>query len=101
MIIYNITIKIYSSIHNDWIAWLKEEHVPDILNTGCFTKAHTLRLLETDDTDGPTYAIQYYAESRSLYNRYIEKFSAIMHQKSFDKWGDKFIAFNSLLEIVN
>lgn len=101
MIIYNLTIKVHTSIQNEWLTWLKEEHIPDILNTGCFTNANILQLLETDDTEGPTYAIQYRAESKALYNRYIEKFSDTMRQKSFEKWGDQFIAFRSVLQVVN
>ena len=101
MIIYNVTIKLDHSIHESWINWLKEEHVPEVINTGCFTKATILRLLETDDSDGPTYAIQYFAESKSFYNRYIEKFAGVMREKSFEKWGDKFIAFRSVMEVVS
>ena len=86
---------------NDWLNWLKEEHIPGILKTGCFTSAGILRLLETNDEDGPTYAIQYYAESKALYNQYIEYFSGIMLQKSFDKWGNQFISFSSVMEVVN
>ncbi len=101
MIIYNVTIKVDSSIQNEWLTWLKEEHLPDILNTGCFTNANILRLLETDDSEGPTYAIQYHAESKALYNLYIEKFAGFMRQKSFDKWGDQFIAFRTVMQVVN
>jgi Fic family protein len=101
MIIYNVTIKIHESIHEAWIQWLKEEHVPEVLATKCFTKATILRLLEVDDSDGPTYAIQYFAESKSDYNRYIENFAGMMRSKSFDKWGDKFIAFRSVMAVVN
>ena len=101
MIVYNVTIKVDSSIHDEWLTWLKEHHIPDIINSGCFTRANILRLLETDDTEGPTYAIQYHADSKALYNRYIEKFAGIMLQKSFDKWGEQFLAFSSVLLVVN
>lgn len=101
MIIYNVTTKVDSVIQHQWLKWLKEEHIAEMINTGCFTKAHILRLLETDDSDGPTYAIQYYAESKALYNLYIEKFAGIMRQKSIDKWGGQFIAFRSVMQVVN
>ncbi len=101
MIIYNVTIKIDFSIQKEWLTWLKEEHIPDILHTGCFTNARILQLLETDDTEGPTYAIQYYAESKSMYNLYIEKYAGLQRQKFFDKWGDQFIAFRSVMQVVN
>jgi len=101
MIIYNVTTKVDKDIQEEWLIWLKEEHITDVLNTGCFTKANILRLLETDDTEGPTYAIQYYGESKALYNLYIEKYATLVRQKSIDKWGGQFIAFRSVMQIVN
>ncbi len=100
-IIYNVTIKLAEAIHKDWLQWLKEEHVPEVIKTGCFTHAAILRLMEVDETDGPTYAIQYFAESKGLYNNYIEIYAPLMRQKSFDKWGNQFIAFRSVMQVVN
>ena len=101
MIVYNVTIKVNTFIAESWLAWLKEEHIPEVLNTGCFTNAKIMKLLEVDETEGPTFAIQYFAENRSQYDLYIEKFAGMMRQKSFEKWGDKFIAFRSLMQVVN
>lgn len=101
MIIYNVTIKVDENIHSQWLVWMQEEHIPEVINTGCFTRATVLRLLETDDTEGPTYAIQYFAESKAWYNRYIEKFAPEMRRRSFEKWGNGFIAFRSVMQVVN
>ncbi|HEX2684581.1 MAG TPA: DUF4286 family protein [Ferruginibacter sp.] len=100
-IIYNVTIKVSNSISRDWLHWLKEEHIPDVIQTGCFTHAVILRLMEVDETDGPTFAVQYFAESKALYNNYIQHHAAAMRQKGFDKWGDQFIAFRSVMQVVN
>ena len=99
--IYNVTIKVDVSIKDEWLKWLKEEHIPEVISTGCFIDATILQLLETDISEDSTFAIQYQAESKSQYNRYIEDHSAAMRQKSFEMWGDKFIAFRSLLQVVN
>lgn len=101
MIIYNVTVKVDHKIAEDWLTWLQEEHIPDVLSTGCFTKATILRLMEVDETDGPTYAIQYMAESKALYNRYISQFAEDMRMKGFRIWGDQFIAFRSVMQVVN
>lgn len=101
MIVYNVTIKVNASIADEWLTWLKEEHVADIIATGCFTHATILKLLEIDDSEGPTFAVQYFAESKSQYNHYIEKFAGLMRQKGFERWGDKFIAFRSVMQVVN
>jgi Domain of unknown function (DUF4286) len=100
MIVYNVTTKAHHSISSNWLQWLQQEHIPDIINTGCFTNATVLQLLETDDSEGPTYTVQYFAESKSLYNNYIENFAPLMRQKAFDKWGDKFIAFRSVMQVI-
>jgi hypothetical protein len=57
--------------------------------------------MEIDDSEGPTYAIQYFAESKALYNLYVDKFGEIMRQRAFQKWGDGFIAFRSVMSVVN
>ena len=101
MFVYNVTIKVQDSIKNEWLTWLKEEHIPEVIDTGCFTHTVILQLLEVDNTEGPTYAVQYYAVSKSLYNNYIEKHAPEMRRKGFDKWGDKFIAFRSVMQVVN
>jgi hypothetical protein len=101
MIIYNVTIRVAGAIHTDWLHWLKNEHIPEVIQTGCFTHATILRLMEVDDTEGPTYAIQYFAESKGLYNNYIENHAAVLRERSFKKWGNQFIAFRSVLQVVN
>ena len=101
MFIYNVTIKVNWSIHDEWIVFMKDIHVVEVVNTGCFIKATVLRLLDIEEVEGPTYAFQYYAESKALYNRYIEKFAPAFRQELFDKWGNNFIAFRSLMQVVN
>jgi len=101
MFVYNVTIKVKTEIYYDWMHWLKNEHIPEILATGCFQEAKILHLLEIDESEGPTFAVQYFAESKAAYNQYIEKHAPLLRQKSFDKWGDQFIAFRSFMQIVN
>jgi len=101
MLIYNVTIKVEHAIAADWLTWLKEEHITDVIATGCFTHATILHLIEADDTEGMTYAVQYHAENKALYNRYIEKFAEEMRKKGTDKWGNKFIAFRTVMQVVH
>jgi hypothetical protein len=90
MFIYNVTVKVDWSIHDAWVQWMLNEHMPEMIETGCFT----------DEKDGPSYAAQYFANSKSDYNRYIENHSTTVRQKYFDTWGDRFVAFRSLMQIV-
>ena len=101
MIIYNVTIQVEHSIAGPWLTWLKEEHIPEMIATGCFTNARILQLLEADDAEGLTYAIQYHADSKALYNRYIREHAEELRKKSTEKWGNKFVAFRSVMQVVH
>ena len=100
MFIYNVTVKISWSIQDAWLRWMQQEHIPDVVGTGCFTHAQLVRLLEIDEKDGPTYAAQYFAPTKSDYNRYIELYSSVMRQKAFDLWEEQFVAFRTLMQVV-
>ncbi len=100
-VVYNVTTQVDRSIAPQWLLWMKESHIPDIIATGCFTKANILQLVEVGETSGPTYAIQYYADSMIYYNTFIEKFSELMRKKENDHWAEGFISFRSVLLIVN
>lgn len=101
MLIYNVTTKVSWKIHEAWVAWMKEKHIPEVMEKGCFTQYRFARLLETDETEGPTYTIQYYAEGREPYQRYIEFHAPALRKDALDTWGDQFIGFRSLMELVN
>ncbi|MBL7737823.1 MAG: DUF4286 family protein [Chitinophagaceae bacterium] len=101
MIVYNVTTKVEHGIAGAWLQWLKEEHIPELVATGCFTHAVILRLTETDETEGPTYAVQYHTQSKELYNRYIEIYADAMRKKATDKWGNRFISFRTVMTVVD
>ena len=99
-LILNVTVKVDRSIADAWLLWLKQEYIPLVMQTNCFVSVQTVRLLEVDDADGPTYAVQYGAESKADYLRYNELHAARLQKISFDKWGERFIAFRSLMEVI-
>ena len=39
MILYNITVSIDYNVHQEWLIWMKEVHIPDVMSTGLFLKS--------------------------------------------------------------
>jgi hypothetical protein len=101
MIIYNVTVKVEASIGKEWLQWMQEIHIPEVIATGYFHHYKILQLLETDESEGPTYAIQYEAKNLDDYNKYISECATELRQKTFDKWGNNFIAFRTLMQVVH
>lgn len=100
MYIYNVTINIQEDVHEEWLRWMKEEHIPDMLNTGKFTKALMTRVMVTEEMGGITYSVQYTAPSRELLQKYYQEDAADLRGRTKPFEG-KFVAFRTELEIVS
>src|SRR5665647_2838024 len=98
MILYNVTINLDWSIHDEWLVWMKEVYIPGMMATGMFSGSQFVRLLHVDETEGPTYAIQYYTHSMDHYNLYMERYSALQGREEASKWGNKLVSFSTIME---
>lgn len=100
MILYNVTIKVEPAINEEWVKWMKEEHIPELMETGLFVDSRLMQILELDDTDGITYAAQYYCEGIDQYNEYIDKHAPRLRQAGIDRFGEQFVAFRTIMKLI-
>ena len=69
MYIYNVTINIDGSIHEEWLSWI-QDHIQEVLATGSFVAAKLTQVLVEEEMGGVTYSVQYTANSREDLNEY-------------------------------
>lgn len=100
MILYNVTVKVDLEIHDEWFRWMKEKHIPDVINTGLFVDSKMCQLLGQDESEGITYAIQYFCESMEDYEKYVKEFSPQLQKEHNERYKDRFVAFRTLMEVV-
>ena len=100
MIIYNVTINIEESVHDKWIAWMMEKHIPEIMETGKFYKAKMVKVLVEEEMGGTTYSTQYFAETREKLEEYYTEHAPKFREEATRLFGDKMLAFRTELEIL-
>lgn len=101
MFIYNVTVNIEEPVADDWLQWMKTTHIPDVLRTGLFSESKMVRVLADEDSGGRTYSIQYYFKSMDDFNLYEEKFAPALRAEHTARYREKFVAFRTLLEVVD
>ncbi len=101
MILYNVTVKIEHNTHQDWLAWMKATHIPEVMKTGIFKEYKISRLLYIDETDGITYAIQYVCDDMNSFRHYQDEFAKALQADHTNRYKDKFVAFRTLMEVVD
>ena len=99
-IIYNVTVKVDKNIADAWRQWMVMDQAPKIIATKCFTNFTMLKLLEHDDEESNTYAVQFFSNDIKDYQRYLVLFAHDFSKESFAKWGNKFIAFSTVMQVI-
>jgi len=100
MIIYNVTLNIDDSIHAAWKIWM-QQHIPEVLGTGLFSKAVFTKVLVEEDMGGTTYSVQYYAYSKAALETYHEQYAQRLQADGQKRFGNKMLAFRTELELVD
>ena len=100
MIVYNVTIQIENEVHDDWLEWMKNVHIPEVMNTGMFLENRMLIVLGSEESEGKTYSVQYICKSMKEYEQYRNSFAPALQEKHSSRYANKFVAFRTLLEVV-
>ena len=99
MIIYNVTISIRQDLEGEVLAWLKNEHIPEILETGLFVEHHIFKIFESSDQPmHNSFAIQYHLESWQHFKEYEANHAPALKEKTLAKYGENLLAFRTFLE---
>ncbi len=101
MIIYNVTTNIHESVHDQWMTWMQEKHIKDVLATGKFTSARMVKVLVEEEMGGLTYSMQYITESMELLQKYYQEDAPKLREEGSNLFGDKMLAFRTELELIS
>jgi hypothetical protein len=100
MYIYNVTVNVDETIHDEWLLWIKE-HIPQVLATGKFENATLTKVLVEEEMGGQTYSIQYRSYSREALDAYYREDADKLRQDGLIRFAGKSLAFRTELQIVD
>ena len=101
MILYNVTINIHESVHDQWMRWMQEKHINDVLATGKFSAARMVKVLVEEEMGGTTYSIQFTTDSKETLQKYYDEDAPRLREESAQLFGDKMLAFRTELELIS
>jgi len=98
MIIYQVTVEVDHDEAN-WIMWMKEKHIPEVMKTGSFSSFKICRIMN-EESEKHTYVIQYACKSREALEYYFEHFAPVLQKGYNEYFNGKFTATRSILEVL-
>lgn len=98
MIIFNITVNISYEAEQEWITYMKQIHIPEIMATKLPIELKFLRLLTEIENEGVTYTSQFSFRTMEDFLAYQTDFQSTIQEKHHRKFNGQYVSFRTLLE---
>ncbi|MCX8080513.1 MAG: DUF4286 family protein [Bacteroidia bacterium] len=100
MYIYAVSVHVATDVEQEWVEWMTETHIPDVLKTGCFLHARLFKV-EQSDNEGVIYSVQYTYASKDDFERYEKAFADALRREHTLKFGNRCHAFRSHAQLIH
>jgi hypothetical protein len=91
MIYYYVQLTIDTKVQTDWIQWMMETHIPEVVATGHFEKCYFQQIIDPLPTaDKVSFLVIYECESLESLRKYSENDAPRLMEEHEKKFGGSF-----------
>ena len=98
-ILYNVTVSLEASIFPEWLTFMRDDHIPKIFATGCFSGYKICRIID-ESTENYSVAVQYFAVDEERFRIYTVKFAPTLQKEYMAQFGSDAPAFRTVLHVL-
>ena len=101
-ILYQVIVWIDQEVRDEWLRYMTDEHIPDVLETGLFAPGSGVmfRAKDLDENGRKAYVISYYFENASDLGAYQTNHAPALQEDHTEKWEGRFNASRLLAKMV-
>ena len=100
MIIYSVAVTLPADIAEEWLRWMLDIHIPDVMKSGMFSKYNVFKNRAHGVPGEVEFCTQYQAESFEQYERYRTEFAPELQRHHTEKFGTVARASRMVLEEI-
>jgi hypothetical protein len=100
MIISNITYSIDKTLEQDFLEWLEEVHIPEVMMTLKPKSYRIMRLLTEIENAGATFSVQYNFDTLTDFEQFENEFQKDLDYEIHKRYSGHYVFFPSLLEEI-
>jgi hypothetical protein len=98
-ILYNVTVSLEAAIYPEWLAFMRENHIPKIFSTGCFSGYKICRIIDQSE-ESYSVAVQYFAVDEDNFRIYTTKYAPALQKEYTARFGSSAPAFRTVLHAL-
>ncbi len=100
MLIFNTTLHLDDSVHDECLKYIKEVYIPQALAGDMLEQPSLARIDSHHEESGVSYAIQFKAQNIEILNKWAEKKGERLQNELTLKFDNKVSGFITLLEEI-
>jgi Domain of unknown function (DUF4286) len=100
MLLFNETITIDLSVHEDWLHWMRDTHIADIMATGLFVSYRLSRLLGHEHDDSEIYSLQLLVKHTAHLRQFNDQFAPELEKRLKSRFGGKYALFRTVMQVL-
>lgn len=97
MIIYSVTYAIEDRIESEWITFMKEHHLPQLMNSGHF-EDYTFSKIRAQEKTDTAFNLQLKFLNEARLKTYLSDFQRELEQAMHAKYQGRYASFSTILE---
>lgn len=99
MLIYNTTFQVDDDVRENFLIWIKESYIPEVLKHGALKMPRICRILSHRD-EGSVYSLQWEVENSGLLHSWHLEQGVRLNEELTKLFKDKVIGFPTLMEVI-
>lgn len=100
MYLYNVTNIIEDDLAQEWLRWMSQIHLPQIMETKKFISFRLLKVIDSPN-EGQTFCVQYVVKNITDYQVYQKEFEPALQAQIKEKFANRAVAYHSLMEYID
>ncbi|ADQ79397.1 hypothetical protein Palpr_1250 [Paludibacter propionicigenes WB4] len=101
MLIFNITYLVSDKVRAPWLTWVREQHIPFMLNSNYFTQPQLARVITSAEQEGTSFSVQFRVEDMRTLKLWNQEFSAEFKEECSRQFGSEVVFFTTVLDLID
>lgn len=101
MLIFNTTYQVTTKHTDNWIQWIKTDHIPFMMNSGVFLEPQISKIVGSEDETGVSFSVQFMIENMDTLVHWHKQYATEFQNIVTNKFGTEVVFFSTVLELLD
>ena len=100
MFIFNTTYLVSDEVHETWLDWVRNQHIPFMIDSTYFSHPQVARVITSDKQDGTSFSVQFHVKDLQTLKLWKKEYSSLFQENCTNQFGTEVNFITTLLELV-